>query len=59
MDKEIQDAFEKMKKTESETASEPVGACIYNAGGKTQCAIVGESICRQLKGIFIPNKRCS
>ena len=57
-DEEIEKAKQEMQKTAHETAMESTGACVYNAGGKTYCAVLSEDNCRRLRGAFFPGRSC-
>jgi len=56
-------AFEKtkeeMQKKAHETANQATGACVYNAGGKTYCAVLTQDQCGFLHGVFYAGRRCS
>lgn len=34
------------------------GACVYNAGGKTYCAVLSQSNCSALGGVFTAGGKC-
>jgi hypothetical protein len=55
----VEKAMEEMKKKAHETAGQVTGACVYNAGGKTYCAVLSQSQCSQLRGAFFPGQPCS
>jgi hypothetical protein len=57
-DKAVEKAKEEMRKKAHETAKDATGACVYNAGGGTYCAVLSQSQCAQLGGIFVPGGSC-
>ena len=38
--------------------TETTGACVYNAGAKTYCAVVSQSNCTTLKGTWTSGGKC-
>lgn len=56
--KDVAAAKEELAKTAHETAHQTTGACVYNAGGKTYCAVLSSDQCSQLHGIWYAGKGC-
>ena len=54
----VEEAKIEMAKTAGETAGESTGACVYNAGGKTYCAVLTQGQCGQLHGIWYAGRSC-
>jgi hypothetical protein len=55
---DIEKAKEEMSKKAHETAKETTGACVYNAGGKTYCAVLTSDQCSQLHGVWFAGRPC-
>ncbi len=56
--KDVAAAKEELSKKAHETAGEQTGACVYNAGGKTYCAVLTREHCSQLHGYWYVGKSC-
>jgi hypothetical protein len=55
---DIEKGKEEMAKKAHETANQSTGACVYNAGGSTYCAVLTSDQCSQLHGIWYAGKSC-
>jgi hypothetical protein len=51
-------SMEEMQAKAHETANQTTGACVYNAGGKTYCAVLTQGQCGQLHGIWYAGRHC-
>jgi len=58
MDEKVRTAKEEMKKKADSTNTDPVGACVYNAGSGTYCAQLTSAQCAQLGGTWIQGSSC-
>jgi hypothetical protein len=56
-----EDAIKVLSKIASESSSTlaaDTGACVYTAGSKTYCAVLSESNCKKLKGVWTSGGKC-
>jgi hypothetical protein len=57
-DDAIEKAKAEMSKTAHETATQSTGACVYNSGGKTYCAVLTKPQCDFVHGAWVAGKGC-
>jgi hypothetical protein len=59
MSQEVEKAKEEMRKKVNKDSRDVTGACVYNAGSGTYCAVLTQSQCSALGGIFVAGQNCS